>query len=59
LGCEALFIQTARASFSVKLWMWQSVIFTVPQICAYFVHNPHNLEINLFKIAVNEHILIN
>jgi hypothetical protein len=36
----------------------QGVIFTVPQICAYFVDNPHNLEIDLFKIAVNEHILL-
>ena len=34
------------------------VIFTVPQICAYFVDNPHNLEIDLFKIAVSEHILL-
>jgi hypothetical protein len=36
----------------------QGVIFTVPQICAYFVDNPHNLEIDLFKIAVSEHILL-
>ena len=34
------------------------VIFTVPQICAYFVDNPHNLEIDSFKIAVSEHILL-
>jgi hypothetical protein len=34
----------------------QGVIFTVPQICAYFVDNPHNLEIDSFKIAVSEHI---
>jgi hypothetical protein len=36
----------------------EGVIFTVPQICAYFVDNPHNLEIDLFKIAVSEHILL-
>jgi hypothetical protein len=34
------------------------VIFTVPQMCAYFVDNPHNLEIDSFKIAVSEHILL-
>jgi hypothetical protein len=34
------------------------IIFTVPQICAYFVDNPHNLEIDSFKIAVSEHILL-
>jgi hypothetical protein len=34
------------------------VIFAVPQICAYFVDNPHNLEIDSFKIAVSEHILL-
>ena len=28
------------------------VIFAVPQICAYFVDIPHNLEIDSFKIAV-------
>ena len=36
----------------------QGVIFTVPQICAYFVDNPNNLEIDSFKIAVSEHILL-
>jgi hypothetical protein len=36
----------------------QGVIFTVPQICAYFVDNPHNLEIDSFKIAVSEHLLL-
>ena len=36
----------------------QGVIFTVPQICAYFVDNPHNLEIDSFRIAVSEHILL-
>jgi hypothetical protein len=36
----------------------QGVIFTVPQICAYFVDNPHNLEIDSFKIAVSEHKLL-
>jgi hypothetical protein len=34
------------------------IIFAVPQICAYFVDNPHNLEIDLFKIAVSEHMLL-
>jgi hypothetical protein len=34
------------------------VIFAVSQICAYFVDNPHNLEIDSFKIAVSEHILL-
>jgi hypothetical protein len=34
------------------------VIFAVPQICAYFVDNPHNLETDSFKIAVSEHILL-
>jgi hypothetical protein len=34
------------------------VIFAVPQICAYFVDNLHNLEIDSFKIAVSEHILL-
>jgi hypothetical protein len=34
------------------------VIFAVPEICAYFVDNPHNLEIDSFKIAVSEHILL-
>jgi hypothetical protein len=34
----------------------QGVIFTVPQICAYFVDNLHNLEIDSFKIAASEHI---
>jgi hypothetical protein len=34
------------------------VIFAVPQICAYFVDNPHKLEIDSFKIAVSEHILL-
>ena len=32
------------------------VIITVPQICVYFVDNPHNLEIDSFKIAVSEHV---
>ena len=36
----------------------QGIIFTVPQICAYFVDNPHNLGIDWFKIAVSEHILL-
>jgi hypothetical protein len=36
----------------------QGVIFTISQICAYFVDNPHNLEIDSFKIAVSEHILL-
>ena len=36
----------------------QGVIFTVPQICAYFLDNPNNLEIDSFKIAVSEHILL-
>jgi hypothetical protein len=34
------------------------VIFAVPQICPYFVDNLHNLEIDSFKIAVSEHILL-
>ena len=34
------------------------VIFAVPQICAYFVDNLHYLEIDSFKIAVSEHILL-
>jgi hypothetical protein len=34
------------------------IIFAVPQICAYFVDNLHNLEIDSFKIAVSEHILL-
>ena len=35
-----------------------SVMFTVPQIWAHFMDNPHNLEIDSFKIAVSEHILL-
>jgi hypothetical protein len=27
-------------------------------MCAYFVDNPHNLEIYSFEIAVSEHILL-
>ena len=34
------------------------VIFALPQICAYFVDNLHYLEIDLFKIAISEHILL-
>ena len=34
------------------------IIFAVPQICAYFVDNLHNLEIDSFKIAVSENILL-
>ena len=54
-------IHSNRASY---IFSWtvnvtsQGVIFTVPQICAYFVDNPHNLEIDWFKIAVSEHILL-
>jgi hypothetical protein len=58
LVSEASFIQTARASYSVELRMLQGVIFIVPQICAYFVDNPHYLETDSFKIAVKEHILL-
>jgi hypothetical protein len=36
----------------------QGVIFTVPQICAYFLDNTNNLEIDSFIIAVSEHILL-
>jgi hypothetical protein len=36
----------------------QGVIFTVPQICAYFLDNPNNLEIDWSKIAVSEYILL-
>ena len=34
------------------------IIFTVPKICGYFADNPHNLEIDSFKIVVSEHILL-
>ena len=34
------------------------VIFAVPQICAYFVDNPYNLEIDSFEIADSKHILL-
>jgi hypothetical protein len=36
----------------------QGVIFTVPKICAYFADNPHNLDIDSFKIVLSEHILL-
>ena len=57
LVCDASFIQTARVTFSAELWMWRhrAYIFTVPQIWAYFLDN---LEIDSFKIAVSEHILL-
>ena len=46
-------IHSNRACF---IFSW--TIFIVSQICAYFVDNPHNLEIDSFKIAVSEHILL-
>jgi hypothetical protein len=54
-------IHSNRACYIIS-WtmnvMSQGVIFTVPQICAYFMDNPNNLEIDSFKIAVSEHILL-
>ena len=44
--------------FQLNYDVWQGVIFTVPQICAYFWDNPHNLKIDSFKIAASEHICI-
>ena len=47
-----------RYIFSWTMNVMSGVIFTVPQICAYFLDNPNNLEIDSFKIAVSEHILL-
>ena len=50
-------IQSNRTRFIFKVNYECDVIFAIPQICAYFVDNSHNLEIDSFKMAVSEHIL--
>ena len=61
-GVFSVFWFVKRHSFKPHALHFQlnyecDVIFTVPQICAYFVDNPHNLEIDSSKFAVSEHIL--